>query len=402
LESEKRFVYDGWNLVREMAVSGGSDKYFVWGLDLSQSLQGAGGIGGLLCSVDGGGVRHFLYDANGNVGQLVDAADGAVVARYRYDAFGNPLEAEGAHAGENAFRFSTKYFDGETGLYYYGFRYYLSDFGKWISRDPIGEADELNLFEALRNNPINSIDLFGLAGKHPRGTVKNHGNCRLIYDQLVKEMENAGSLLKKWSDLENSYRYWHVRDPRTSPEGTLPSVYDGTIYVSESEWEYAYSKKGQAAVDDLGRETQRYDLLAKSAEARRDRLLDDLKKCMIRKRENQCFYCRYGTGIIGAGMAGFGMGASGTMVGLPAGVVAFWGASLNGAITLAICEDSIDSVTDSFLAGTTSLSLDILSVKNGNSFSKIGLEFLSKGAAGVDVVINLGPVVKSAHEDMFN
>jgi len=47
-------------------------------------------------------------------------------------------------------------------------------------------------------------------------------------------------------------------------------------------------------------------------------------------------------------------------------------------------------------------SLDILSVKNGNSFSKLGLRFLSKGAAGVDVVINLRPVVKSAYEDMLN
>ena len=245
LESEKRFVYDGWNLVREIAVADGSDKYFVWGLDLSQSLQGAGGIGGLLCSVDGGNVRYFLYDANGNVGQVVDTADGSVDARYRYDAFGNALEAEGAYAGENAFRFSTKYFDGETGLYYYGFRYYLPGFGKWISRDPIGEADELNLFEALRNNPINSIDLFGLAGKHPRGTVKNHGNCRLIYDQLVKEMENVDNLLNEWSDLDNSYRYWYVRDPRTSPEYTLPQFMMGQFMFQNPNGSMLIPKRGK-------------------------------------------------------------------------------------------------------------------------------------------------------------
>lgn len=47
LEKELLFVYDGWNLVEEITVAGAteSSRYFVWGLDLSQSLQGAGGIG---------------------------------------------------------------------------------------------------------------------------------------------------------------------------------------------------------------------------------------------------------------------------------------------------------------------------------------------------------------------
>ncbi|TVM03330.1 MAG: hypothetical protein CV087_05545, partial [Candidatus Brocadia sp. WS118] len=37
----------------------------VWGLDLSQSLQGAGGIGGLLTMFDGVGSYAYLYDGNG-------------------------------------------------------------------------------------------------------------------------------------------------------------------------------------------------------------------------------------------------------------------------------------------------------------------------------------------------
>jgi hypothetical protein len=38
------FVYDGWNLIRELNEAGVAQKDYVWGLDLSQSLQGAGGI----------------------------------------------------------------------------------------------------------------------------------------------------------------------------------------------------------------------------------------------------------------------------------------------------------------------------------------------------------------------
>jgi hypothetical protein len=55
VQKEVLFVYDGWNVAQEITREGGSDtsRYFVWGLDLSQSLQGAGGVSGLLAVVDG-------------------------------------------------------------------------------------------------------------------------------------------------------------------------------------------------------------------------------------------------------------------------------------------------------------------------------------------------------------
>ncbi|MCP4349566.1 MAG: hypothetical protein GY795_29140 [Desulfobacterales bacterium] len=46
-ESEKLFVYDGWNMICEITSENSQpaiEKYYVWGLDLSRSLQGAGGI----------------------------------------------------------------------------------------------------------------------------------------------------------------------------------------------------------------------------------------------------------------------------------------------------------------------------------------------------------------------
>ena len=109
---ETLFLYDGWNLVEERYADGTVKKSYVWGLDLSGSLQGAGGIGGLVYATDGLVSHHYLYDANGNVGQLVDAGTGAVVAHYEYDPFGRQTYASGAV--ENAFRFSSKYDEPET------------------------------------------------------------------------------------------------------------------------------------------------------------------------------------------------------------------------------------------------------------------------------------------------
>ena len=101
---------------------------YVWGTDLSGLMQGAGGVGGLLKITDytSGTAHHFVaYDGNGNVGALTDGGNGAVTARYEYGPFGEPRPETGTVAKKNPFRFSTKFTDNETGLLYYGFRYYL-------------------------------------------------------------------------------------------------------------------------------------------------------------------------------------------------------------------------------------------------------------------------------------
>ena len=158
------FVYDGWNLVEEIKVAGATEtsRYFVWGLDLSQSSQGAGGIGGLIAAIDGADTYCFAYDGNGNVGQVIEASSGTIAASYQYDPFGNLIKSEGAYADDNPFRFSTKFQDDETGLIYYGFRYYSPSLGRWISRDPIEEDDGFLLYGFVTNRPLNYFDPNGL------------------------------------------------------------------------------------------------------------------------------------------------------------------------------------------------------------------------------------------------
>ena len=50
-----------------------------------------------------------------------------------------------AIADDNPFRFSTKYLDTESGLIYYGFRYYSPSLGRFLNRDPLGEEGGPNL-----------------------------------------------------------------------------------------------------------------------------------------------------------------------------------------------------------------------------------------------------------------
>jgi RHS repeat-associated protein len=72
------------------------------------------------------------------------------------------LNSQGPSADENPFRFSSEYFDDESGLVYYNFRYYSPELGRWMSRDPIGEAGGVNLYGMVGNDVIMKWDGLGL------------------------------------------------------------------------------------------------------------------------------------------------------------------------------------------------------------------------------------------------
>jgi RHS repeat-associated protein len=160
------YLYDGWNCLAILNSSLSLLNSFVWGSDLSGSMQGAGGVGGLIqVSYYGTATTNCFvaYDGNGNVSALVNAADGTTLANYEYGPFGEVIRATGPMAKLNPFRFSTKYCDDETGLDYYGYRYYNPSTGRWIGRDPAGEDEGgPNLYAILCNDPIDDLDCLGL------------------------------------------------------------------------------------------------------------------------------------------------------------------------------------------------------------------------------------------------
>jgi len=171
LVKQTAFVYDGWNLLADLNFNSSTSTWsaarsYTWGLDLSGSQQGAGGVGGLLTTTlnsEPGTPNYFAaYDGNGNVTGLVDATTGALAGKYDYTAFGETVLIDGTSAEVNPFRFSTKYTDTETGLCYYGLRYYNPGTARWLSRDPLDENGGLNLYGFCANNPVDLTDRNGL------------------------------------------------------------------------------------------------------------------------------------------------------------------------------------------------------------------------------------------------
>lgn len=179
----RRYLYEGWNLLAELDGTGANlQRSYTWGLDLTGSLGRSGGVGAMLQMHDHTSSKTYwpTYDGNGNVVTLVNAGTGALAAVYEYDPFGNYLRAEvrDATVADNPWRFSTKYTDPETGLVYYGYRYYSPALGRFINRDPIGERGGINLYGFAGNDAINGWDYLGL--------------FRGIWQQLITE-ENEDS-----------------------------------------------------------------------------------------------------------------------------------------------------------------------------------------------------------------
>ena len=98
----------------------------------------------------------------------MDATTGDVVAEYGYDPYGKPVIEAFPNSSIPAFahfpiRFQSKYYDTETGLYYFGYRYYDPASCKWLCRDPLQEQGGINLTAYCNGDPVNKFDPSGLA-----------------------------------------------------------------------------------------------------------------------------------------------------------------------------------------------------------------------------------------------
>ncbi|MBN1673309.1 MAG: hypothetical protein JXR37_19845, partial [Kiritimatiellae bacterium] len=118
-----------------------------------------GGIGSILYSDRSGTKEYFAYSAVGHTVALTDD-NGAAVKTDLYEAFGNITSSTGDSPNNRLA--NTKERDSSIGLDNHGFRYYDPEVGRYLTRDPAGYVDGVNVYLHVHNNPVNHVDPLGL------------------------------------------------------------------------------------------------------------------------------------------------------------------------------------------------------------------------------------------------
>ena len=236
--NETRFVWDGYVMVQLRDSNNVPTLTLTRGLDVSGSLQAAGGIGGLLAMSDAGGTLFYHHDGSGNVTALMDGYEN-VLGRREYDAFGKSIFYGGRRASSNPFWFSGQFYDEGTRLSHYQRRAYAPEFSRWLNNDPIRELGGRNLMRFNYNNPLAFIDPFGLEPGYgnpvsgPDGPVGNSTPTtpQIIYPEpsgpppiTLPPGKNGepNEWVKKPGSGPRGCR-WGPKYPISSPKGGQPS-----------------------------------------------------------------------------------------------------------------------------------------------------------------------------------
>ncbi len=118
----------------------------------------------------GPSVQYHIGDHLGSSHMVVDES-GGWINREEYFPYG---ETSFGSFARKRYRFVAKERDEESGLYYQGARYYAPWLARWVSSDPAGMTDALNLYQYAHNNPLKFTDPTGTESQEAKpGSPQN-------------------------------------------------------------------------------------------------------------------------------------------------------------------------------------------------------------------------------------
>jgi RHS repeat-associated protein len=155
------FIWSGGKIAEELFAGADNNPHFFWYYDYGyRDYNAAGNV-------------YITRDVRGSVHEYDNG--GNVTAQYDYDPYGRQLILSQS-TNIPSFGFAGMYSVPGHNLNLASHRVYDPDLGKWLSRDPTGEAGGINLYQYVGNDPVNFIDLSGFCAQ--RGFVGGRGQSR--------------------------------------------------------------------------------------------------------------------------------------------------------------------------------------------------------------------------------
>ncbi len=199
----KHFLSDGSDSIQELDTEFNFVSQYIVGPNVDERIA----------QVSPEGTAVYIGDALGNV-RALSGADGLLINSYSYTAFGQTRHK--LETRNNPYRFSGRYFDGATGLYYFRARYYDPITARFISIDPINKP--INHYIYAENNPLTYVDPKGLSAGEPASLQ------RWFYGSFPGQERNdttnfiwakaqfARSYRSRCCSFESNPQYWCQKD----------------------------------------------------------------------------------------------------------------------------------------------------------------------------------------------
>ena len=172
---------------------------------------------------------YFTRDHLGSIREMTDT-NGNVMAQYDYDPFGNQQQLAGTKAAD--FGYTGFHQEPAAGLDLAKYRAYDPAKGRWLSKDPMGEASGPSLYAYVNNNPLGSADGLGLYDEKkcqelmkklpPEKPYELDYETNIAYAKDMGQ-KGLGFFIQAKKEFQNYGKFDYARDYRDKSElGLLP------------------------------------------------------------------------------------------------------------------------------------------------------------------------------------
>jgi RHS repeat-associated protein len=146
-----------------------------------------------------------------------------VYQHLEYLPFGETFVEESSNTWRTPYKFSGKELDEETGLYYYGARYYDAMRSVWLSVDPLANKyPALSPYAYVENNPLNMTDPTGMSGEP---VIDKKNKTITVYSKIIFYSSSSSmNVLTAMSIANKTERQYNAANGTVKIDGTTYKV----------------------------------------------------------------------------------------------------------------------------------------------------------------------------------